>query len=228
MDLREVMDQLEEMGTAQNRKIYERHGAKQPMFGVSFANLNILKKKIGTDHELAMKLWETGNTDAMTLSTMIADPALLDEKTLDSMANDLSYYMLTDLLADLVSRSEHAREIMSVWMGSDREFVKLAGYSILSSYLKNGGSIPDQEMRGFLDSIEREIHTSPNRARLAMNNAVIAIGTYGDDLVEAAFETAERIGKVNVDHGQTSCKTPEIIPYIKKARARREKKKSRR
>jgi 3-methyladenine DNA glycosylase AlkD len=226
MDLHEVIDQLKEMGTQQNIKIYERHGAEHPMFGVSFGNLRKTAKKIKTDHDLAMKLWGTGNMDAMTLATMVADPSKLDEATLDSMAHDLNYYLLADMLADMASLSEHARGRMTEWMGSDKEFVKQAGYSTLSSYLKNGGSIPDEDMSRILGTIEKEIHSSPNRARLAMNNAVIAVGTYSDDLVEQAFEAAERIGKVDVDHGQTSCKTPAIIPYIKKARAHREKKRS--
>jgi hypothetical protein len=30
-------------------------------------------------------------------------------------------------------------------------------------------------------------------------------------------EDAARIGKVKVDHGETGCKTPDAVPYIKKA-----------
>ena len=46
MNFDEVIQTLEEMGTAQNRKIYARHGVGETMFGVSFANLNTLKKQI--------------------------------------------------------------------------------------------------------------------------------------------------------------------------------------
>ncbi len=59
MLLEEVMQQLEEYGTEQNRKTYKNHGAKEPLFGVSFANLKLLKKKIKKDHDLAILLWET-------------------------------------------------------------------------------------------------------------------------------------------------------------------------
>ena len=33
---------------------------------------------------------------------------------------------------------------------------------------------------------------------------------------------AKAIGKVEVDHGDTSCKTPDAVPYILKARLRAE------
>ncbi len=35
------------------------------------------------------------------------------------------------------------------------------------------------------------------------------------------LEAATRIGKVDVDHGQTSCKTPDAVPYIEKAAKRK-------
>ena len=36
-----------------------------------------------------------------------------------------------------------------------------------------------------------------------------------------AIETARRIGKVQVDHGETNCKTPDAVPYIEKAANRK-------
>ncbi|AIK38509.1 hypothetical protein BG07_4909 [Bacillus pseudomycoides] len=51
MILEEVMHQLEECGTEQNRKTYKNHGAKEPLFGVSFANLKQLKKKIKKENQ---------------------------------------------------------------------------------------------------------------------------------------------------------------------------------
>lgn len=36
-------------------------------------------------------------------------------------------------------------------------------------------------------------------------------------LRKKAIEAAKRIGKVEVDHGETYCKTPDAVPYIEKA-----------
>jgi len=36
MTYREIMKELEALGTAQNRKVYRRHGAGENLFGVSF------------------------------------------------------------------------------------------------------------------------------------------------------------------------------------------------
>ena len=64
MTLAEAMKALEKAGSAQTRKTYARQGAAEPMFGVSFATLKTLVKRVGVDHELALALWDTGNFDA--------------------------------------------------------------------------------------------------------------------------------------------------------------------
>ena len=74
MNLTETMRALEAAGTAQNRKIYARHGVGGEMFGVSYADLGKLERKIRVDQELAEELWATGNHDARVLATKIADP----------------------------------------------------------------------------------------------------------------------------------------------------------
>ena len=91
MKFDDVMSELKSYGTEQNIKVYKKHGAGDNLYGVSFANLNKLKKKIKKNQNLALKLWDTGNTDAMTLATMIADPSEFTQELSDCWMDDLSY-----------------------------------------------------------------------------------------------------------------------------------------
>jgi hypothetical protein len=75
---------------------------------------------------------------------------------------------------------------------------------------------PDAWFGERLAEIERSIHAAPNSVREAMNQAVIHIGGRSPALRKAALAAAKRIGKVEVDHGDTSCKTPDAGPYIEK------------
>jgi 3-methyladenine DNA glycosylase AlkD len=68
MTEKEILAELRSLGTEQNRKIYSRHGVQGEMFGVSYANLEKLRKKIKTDHMLAGQLWAAGNHDARILA----------------------------------------------------------------------------------------------------------------------------------------------------------------
>lgn len=85
----EVLAELAALGTEQNRKIYRRHGSGEKVFGVSFANLGQLKKKIKRDHKLAEKLWASGYFEARLLATMLADPNQADESLIDLWLSEL-------------------------------------------------------------------------------------------------------------------------------------------
>ena len=56
-----------------------------------------------------------------------------------------------------------------------------------------------------------------------MNNAVINIGVRNSRLQRKTIAAAKRIGKVEVDHGETGCKTPDAVSYIKKTVAYKKK-----
>ena len=224
MTFEEVMKQLEKLGTAQARKTYARHGAGDKMFGVSFANLYKLRKQIKTDHTMARKLWQTCNLDAQWLATMIADPAMMNSQEADEWAKDSAHHehLLGGALAEVVARSECADQKMRAWMKSREEFTRARGYNLLGARLKNDdASLTDDGCRRFLTTIEKEIHQSANRARYSMNGALISIGIYRRSLTHEALNAAQRIGKVEVDHGKTACQTPAAIPYIQKALAKK-------
>lgn len=226
MEFKEVMDSLESMGTAQNRKVYARHGAGENMFGVSFANLKTLKKKIKKNHPLAVKLWESGNVDAQSLATMIADPVEMDEITAEAWLQGLRYYMLIDIfIGSIVSKTPFARTKMEQWIQSTDEWTGRAGWQLMANIAMNDEELPDDYFVPYLETIEKRIHSSKNRTKDSMNMALIAIGMRNDHLEKIAIDAASRVGKVDVDHGQTSCKTPDAIGYIKKAKERKKKKK---
>lgn len=221
MTLKQTMAALKKMGTAQNRKVYARHGAGENMFGVSFANLNALRKQIGIDHTLAEQLWQTGNVDAMSLATMIADPDAFTASSADAWLRQVDYALLGSLLAGVIARSSLAPRKISKWTRSRQESTRQAGYDLLCGTLKESpDTLDDPTCGGYLQTIEEQIHASPNLARHAMNAAVIAIGVYKPALREAAIATAGRIGKVEVDHGTTGCKTPDAIASMNKAAVR--------
>ena len=221
MTVSETLKTLESLGTAQNRKVYARHGAPDNQYGVSFANLQKLQKRIRVDHSLALGLWKSGNTDARILAAMIADPAKLTEKVLDGWIGAVRYYVLADAVASLAIRTKFARGLAERWTREPAEFVAQAGWSMVARLALQDRTVPEAYFGKFLPRIGRTIHTAENRARYAMNNVLIAIGSRSDELEREALGVAKAIGPVEVDHGETGCKTPDAVPYITKSRAHR-------
>lgn len=224
MILSEAMQTLESLGTEQNRKIYRRHGAAEPMFGVSFANFGKLQKKIKTDQNLAVELWKTGNFDARVLATMVADSQATPPDLLDLWVKDLEGYSITDLFGKFVAQTPHAAAKREQWMKSRTEFTAQAGWLLLSYALASGEPLSTEYLKDRLSFIEANIHKAMNRVRHSMNGVVIGIGLYRPDLRPLALAAAARIGKVVVDHGKTSCETPDAAAYIVKTLARQAKK----
>lgn len=221
MNLNEAMAALEAAGTAQNRKTYARHGAQEPMFGVSYATHAKLQKQIKRDHALAQQLWATGNHDARILATKIADPKQADFALLERWARDITSYGEADLLSAFVAQTPQAAGAAAAWRGDEGEWVARTGWLVTAALAKEQPSLPDAGFLALLDEIEATIHSRKNYVRDAMNTALIAIGLRSAALTQAALAAAARIGVVEVDHGQTSCVTPAAGPYILKALERK-------
>jgi 3-methyladenine DNA glycosylase AlkD len=215
VDLATAVAELEAAGTEQNRKIYRRHGARDPMSGVSFAVLRPLAKRAGRDQALATGLWATGNYDARLLACMVADPAVATEHELDAWLAEIDVYVLVDVfVASLASKIPGVRARADRWSASDRDWTSQAGWDLYGQLALNDPDLDDAFFERLLDRIERGIGGAGNRTRHSMNGALIAIGTRNEALRAAAEDASGRIGTVVVDHGQTGCVTPAAVPYI--------------
>ncbi len=224
MSFRVIMAGLRTMGTAQNRKVYTRHGVGKKMYGVSYANLNKLRKQIGTDQALAEQLWTSGNHDARVLATMVADPGQVKSSLLDAWIKDVDSYVLADALRDLVARTPFAQKKFEKWSRSKAEFVGQVGWGLLSYLASNVEDLNNAFFVEQLKTIDAEIHTGANRVRHSMNGAIISIGARNATLRKRATAAANRIGTIHIDHGETNCTTPAAVPYIDKMWARKEAK----
>ena len=229
MTLDETIGALEALGTAQNRKVYARHGINAPMYGVSYANLNKMVRKIKLDQPLAEALWATGNHDARALATRIADPSMMNADQLDVWARDIDNSILAGELGALASTSRTGLTRFRKWTSRRGEWVATAGWNTFTEMVLNDhGDIDEALLDACLERIETRIHSQPNRVRYAMNNALIAIGTFNANYRDRAIAAAKRIGPVDVDHGDTNCTTPDAVRYIQKSFARKEKKRMKR
>ena len=217
----EVMAQLEAAGTAQNRKVYARHGAAEPMFGVSYADLNKIAKPIKTDHDLARHLWDSGNHDARVLALRVADPDRLDESLAGRWLGDIDNYILAEALGGLCAQSQHARRLSDRWRDRPEEWPASVGWFIVTCTAENPSVWSVDELADLLAQIEAEIASRPNRVRHEMNGAMIVMALRDAGLATSVLAAASRIGPVKVDHGQTGCKTPEVAPYVERTLAHR-------
>jgi len=223
MNYKDLMQELKSFGTEQTRKTLKRHGVQDELYGVSYAHLGALKKKIKVDCELAQQLWKSGVHDARILATMIADPAQ-GSSVVDEWVKDVSSYVISDALATFAAQNSPDPKKIEKWMKSKDECIGCFGWSLFARLTRTDGPFSDEALEQYLETIERDIHQAKNRVKHSMNSAVISIGVRNETLQKKALAAAARIGKVEVDHGDTDCKTPDAAAYIHKTVARAAKK----
>ncbi len=221
MTLQVIMAALEANGSEQTKKVLKRHGAREPFYGVKIAFLKTLVKKVKKNHALSLALYETGNSDAMYLAGLIAEPEKMDKETLQRWVEKAYWYLLSECtVAWVTAESNFALELAAEWLRSDNECIASAGWATLSSYLS---VTPNEKMElpwfeALLDRLANQLHDAPNRVRYVMNGFIIAAGCYVPALSAKAQDVAKKLGKVQVSMGETACKVPNALAYIEKVK----------
>lgn len=221
MKLKEVMSELAAIGSEPIKRIYLKHGATEPFFGVKIADLKVIQKKLKGGQALALELYATGNGDAQYLAGMIADGTKMTRAQVQSWADKAAWRMIAGTIVPWVA-CEHpdgyalARE----WIDSPKEHVAIAGWNTLGALVTvlTDDHLPVKELGALLDRVAKTLPAAPDRVRQAMNYFVIACGTYVAPLGDKAIATARKLGKVEVDVGDTECKIPDAESYILKSR----------
>ena len=73
LGLTAVMKELKANGSARTRQTYRNNGLRGELYGVSYAFLKQLHKRVKVDHELALALWEKGILEARIFACWVAD-----------------------------------------------------------------------------------------------------------------------------------------------------------
>jgi len=220
MTSEDILIELEEYGDDKTKNTYKTLGAKEPLFGVKVQDLKKILKKVKKNHEISLELFVTGNYDAMYLAGLMADETKISKEQLEKWVSQAYFSYLSEYTVPwITAETEFGYELGLKWIQSDVETIASAGWGTLSYFVavNEDEQIDIPKYVELLNTVGKEIHTSQNRVRYAMNGFVIAVGIYVESLTENAKKIAKEIGKVNVDVGGTACKVPLANDYIQKA-----------
>jgi 3-methyladenine DNA glycosylase AlkD len=220
MDVTTIMQTLKSLGTEQTKKTHIQHGAPaDTTYGVKVGDLKTIVKQIKKNHELAIELYDTGNSDAMYLAGLIGDEKKMTKADFNRWAKNATWNMHSEYSVPFVAaESPLGWQIALDWINSKEEKIATAGWNTLSlviSYLPDE-QLDKKQIESLLKRIQKEIHGAENRIQYTMNGFVISVGTYIPSLLEKAKKTALAIGKIKVEMGGTACKIPFAIDYIEK------------
>jgi len=223
LTLDEVMAELEAMGEENIRKIWLKHGIKEPFFGVKIANLKVIQKKLRVHYELAKELYNTGNADAMYLAGLVTDDAKMTKADLNSWVQKAESSSMHDYIVPWVaSQGRYGFELGLEWIDSEVPHICCAGWATLGCCLAliDDSKLDIVKLRELLSRVEKNVHDSDDRVKLAMNTFIICLGSYVMPLHEETIASADNIGKVTADMNGTACKVPYAVDYIQKVKVK--------
>ncbi len=220
MRAEEVFTLLSDRGKANTVRIYGHHGVTGKRFGVSFGDLKTIERRLGKDASLFEPLWRSAYLEARLLALRLVAVTDFTSEDLERLLASVDNPMLTDGFSAFVVAHPQAPSLSDAWIARDHERQEATGWT-LSTLLVLKDRLDDERIAHRLSLIEKDIHGAKNRVRHSMNNCLIAIGGHTQAFYAPACRIAKTIGKVDVDHGLTNCKTPAALPYIEKMVKRR-------
>ena len=223
MNAQQILRELKPLGSDGYKRVIFNHGIREPCFGVKIGDLQKIRKRLKTDYQLALDLYDTGVYDAMYLAGMIADDARMTKKDLRRwVAKAYCGPVAGFIVPSVASGSMHGWELALEWIESKEPLVAVAGWGTLAALVsvKPDSELDLQVLKDLLRRTQKEIHHAPDAVRYQMNAFVIAVGSYVQPLTENAIEVAEKIGRVTADLGNNSCQVPFAPDYIRKVQKR--------
>ena len=223
MTAREILKKLEPLGRESYKRVLINHGIREPVIGVKIEELKKIQKLVKKDYQLALELYDTGVYDAQYLAGLIADETKMTKRDLRRWLTKANCAALCGAtVASVTAESPHGYALAIEWIDSKDENTAQTGWATLSGIVSitADAKLDIEKIKRLVQRVGQTIHQQPNYVRYAMNGFVIAVGACVESLTDLSIETAEKIGPVSVDMGNTACQVPFAPAYIQKIRKR--------
>jgi len=162
--------------------------------GVSVANIRVLGKRLGCNHDLALALWDTNVYEARMLTAFVDEPARVTPRQMDSWCRDFDNWAICDHLCfHLFDRTPHAFAKVAQWSNRRAEFVKRAAFALLASIALHDKTSGDEPFLKSLRLIERAAADERNFVKKGVSWALRGVGRRNAALHAAAVALARRL-----------------------------------
>jgi 3-methyladenine DNA glycosylase AlkD len=194
-DVASVLAWLKKHSTKATRDGMSRYGVPSDnALGVTMADMKVIAKEIGKNHQLAAALWDTGIYEARMLTSFVDDAGLVSSAQMNRWARDFDNWGICDTVCfHLFDRTPHAWQKVEQWHDRKEEFVKRAAFALLWGLTVHDKHAADGTFVDGLGYIERAAADERHFVKKAVNMALRAVGKRNAALNTAAVATARRL-----------------------------------
>jgi 3-methyladenine DNA glycosylase AlkD len=191
----DVLAWLKKTGSPKAAAGLARYGLPtQNAYGISVAVLQKYAKGIGTDHDLALKLWKSGSLDARILASFLGDPAKVTPAMMNAWCRDFDNWGTVDTACfKLFDRSPHAWTVVPKWVKQKGEFQKRAGFVMMACLAAHDKAATDAAFLKFMPMIEKGASDDRNFVKKGVSWALRHVGHRNAALHAAAVKTATKL-----------------------------------
>ena len=166
--------------------------------GVSAPRMRKLAKEIGTDHKLALELWESNIHEARIVAALIDDPKQVTKPQMNNWVRQFDNWGVCDVCCGaLFDKTPFAWDKAIEWSKRKEEFVKRAGFVLMAALAVHDKESPDKKFLPFFDIIKRYADDERNFVKKAVNWALRQIGKRNIPLNTKAVTVAKEIRKMD-------------------------------
>jgi 3-methyladenine DNA glycosylase AlkD len=218
----EVLDLLKQNRDARGEANWKAMGDRTgglASFGIGLTKLRAIAKRVGRDHDLALKLWNERNHDAKVIGLLIDDPKQLTRDQVEQQVEEVRPGMLGHVLSSCdatLPKSSIAFEIAKDWMASKDSVRRSCGYGLVYELAKDmkDKRLTDEFFLGCVEKIGKTIAKEENGVRVAMGGALMSIGKRNKKLNAAAIRVAKAIGPIHFSDGDKKCEPMDVLKHL--------------
>ncbi len=164
------------------------------VYGVAKPKMDVLAKRIGRDHGLALALWDSGVHDARILAGMIDEPARVTASQMERWVRDFDNWDVCDgTCCHLFVFAKAAWPTAVAWTKRREEYVKRAGFALLAYLAYRDKTASDPKFLRILPILHQEARDERHFVKKAVNWALRNIGKRNPRLNREAIRCGERI-----------------------------------
>lgn len=199
LSVKEIITELKKHGKEKNRIGMARFGINiDKAFGVNIPFIRALAKKIGKNHILALKLWESGYHEARLLASMIDEPKSVTKSQMNKWVKDFNSWDICDqTCSNLFSKTSFAIEKIFSWSKRKEEYIRRASFTLIACLAVHDKGMSNDSFIQFFSLIKKYSTDERNFVKKAVNWAIRQIGKRNKFLNTEALKLAEEIKNIN-------------------------------
>src|ERR1041385_8748470 len=195
MELHEILQQLEAMGSSETKKIKEHFAIKaENSHGIFLKELDALAKKIGKNDDLALRLFDTGIYEARLLTSRLFNPKHITEPLMDKWVSVFDNWEICDTFCmGFMGRSKFVLPKTFEWAEREPEYQKRAGFALMVAYSLTDKDAGNEVIRRFFPVMVKHANDERKYVMKGINWALRQVGKRNQDLHSEAIAVANEI-----------------------------------